>query len=276
MLPKVWCLGFFLFVGLAGSSSSQAWGQDKGETGFHLSLDGEFRYGNITGFVQVPKGGGPGSTSSHRPTFNELGIHHAAIGDPSLTLEWNEHDIYAGASIIRLSDSHTLSSALISNGTTFPAGTSVKADTHLDWYRVGYEHRFAYKYGEGSVLSFYPAIGFALFNFDYNLKGTGGLSAARSFEKAAPQLGLRSEWVPEGPFSLSGEVFSSLAFSTLPLLLSVDMTAGYQLWGRLEHGAIAYVGIGYDRIDEEDNQRVSNHIKASIGPELLVGLKVHF
>jgi len=276
MSSKVWYLGVSLFVGIVASSSRQVWGQDQGETGFHVSLDGEFQYGNITGFVQIPKGGSPGSTSSDRPKFNELGIDHAAIGDPSLTLEWNDHDIYAGAHIVRLSGSHTLSATLISNGSTFPAGTSVNADTHLDWYRVGYEHRFAYKYSQGSILSFYPAIGFALFNFDYNLKGTGGLSAARSFEKAAPQLGLRSEWIPGGPFSLSGGVFSSLAFSTLPLLLSVDVTAGYQLWGRPDHGGMAYVGIGYDRIDEEDNQRVSNHIRASIGPELLVGLKLRF
>jgi hypothetical protein len=129
---------------------------------------------------------------------------------------------------------------------------------------------------EGSVVSFYPAIGFALFNFDYNLNGTPRLSASRSFAKAAPQLGLKSEWIPAGPFSLSAEVLSSLPFSTLPLLLSVDLTMGYQLWGRHDHGGMAYLGIGYDRINEEDNQKVPNHIKASIGPELVVGLKVSF
>jgi hypothetical protein len=51
---------------------------------------------------------------------------------------------------------------------------------------------------------------------------------------------------------------------------------GYQLWGRYDHGGMAYLGIGYDRINEEDNQKVPNHIKASIGPELVVGLKVSF
>jgi len=266
-----------IFLGIVASlTNSVAWGQDQGEMGFHLSFDGEFRYGNITGFVQVPRGGGVGTTSNERPKFDELGINQAAIGDPSLTLGWNDHNIYAGASIVRLSGSDTLSSTLISNGTTFPAGTSVHTDIQLDWYRFGYEYRFAYKYNQASGLSFYPAVGVALFNFDYKLDGTGGLSAARGFEKAAPQLGLRSEWTPEGPFSLSGGVLSSLAFSTLPLLLSVDLTAGYQLWGHPDHGGIAYLGIGYDRIDEEDNQKVSNHIKASIGPELVVGLRVRF
>src|SRR5262245_35795305 len=78
------------------------------------------------------------------------------------------------------------------------------------------------------------------------------------------------------PFSLSAGILSSLPFSTLPLLLSVNLTAGYQLWGRHDHGGMVYLGIGYDRIDEEDNQKVPNHIKASIGQEVVVGLKVNF
>ena len=86
---------------------------------------------------------------------------------------------------MRLSGSDTLSSGLISNGTTFPAGTSVHTDIQLDWYRVGYEYRFAYKYNRASVLSFYPAAGVGIFNFDYKLNGTGALSAARNFEKAS-------------------------------------------------------------------------------------------
>jgi len=44
----------------------------------------------------------------------------------------------------------------------------------------------------------------------------------------------------------------------------------------MNHGGIAYLGIGYDLINEEDNQNVPNHIKASIGSELVVGLKVSF
>src|SRR5690348_11244190 len=71
-------------------------------------------------------------------------------------------------------------------------------------------------------------------------------------------------------------VFSSLALSTLALLLAVDLTGGCQLCGSHEHVGIACLGIGYDRIDEEDNQKVSNHTKASIGPELVVGLRLRF
>ena len=86
MISKMWLLGTSFFVGIIAFGCSQVWAQDPGETGFHASLDGEFRYGNTEGFVQIPRGDGAGSTSSERPKFDEMGINQAAIGAPSLTL----------------------------------------------------------------------------------------------------------------------------------------------------------------------------------------------
>ena len=221
-------------------------------------------------------GGGSGTTSNERPKFHEIGINQAPIGDVSLGLEWDNNAIYAGARLVRLSGKNTLSSTLISNGTTFPAGSLVSASTQLDWYRGGYEYRLSYGNKEGAYVLVYPSIGFGLLSFDYRLTSPGVFPADRSFSKAAPQLGSRLEWSPGGPFFLSGEVISSLPFSTLPLLFSTDLTVGYQFWGRADRGARVFLGVGYDMIHSEDNQRVSNHIKANIGPELVVGLRVRF
>ena len=87
-MPMFWTKCYFgVLIGtVACLTNSIAWGQKQGETGFHFSLDGQFRYGNITGFVQVPRGGGVATTSNERPKFDELGINQAAIGDPSLTV----------------------------------------------------------------------------------------------------------------------------------------------------------------------------------------------
>jgi hypothetical protein len=275
MKSNVWFAGTCLFISLTVSACSQSWVRQE-ETGFHASLDGSFRYGNISGFLQIPKGGGVGSTSNDRPKFNEIGINQAPIGDAALTLAWDNNELYAGARFVRLSGNDTLSSTLISNGTTFPAGSPVSANTQLDWYRGGYAYHLSYGNDQGTRVSFYPAAGFALFNFDYKLNSPGGLTAARSFAKAAPQLGLRAEWSPAGPFSVSADLLSSLAFSTLPLLFSTDLTGGYQLWGQANHGGQVYLGIGYEMIHFEDSQTVPNHIKANIGPELVVGLKLSF
>ena len=64
---------------------------------------------------------------------------------------------------------------------------------------------------KGPLFDSIPPVGFALLNFDYSLNGTPGLSASRSFAKAAPQLGLKSEWIPGGPFSLSAGVLEFAA-----------------------------------------------------------------
>ena len=276
MPSKIWLPGTCLSLGLILSACSQSWVRQEPETGFHASLDGSFRYGNINGFLQIPSGGGSGTTSNERPKFHEIGINQAPIGDVSLGLEWDNNAIYAGARLVRLSGKNTLSSTLISNGTTFPAGSLVSASTQLDWYGGGYEYRLSYGNKEGAYVLVYPSIGFGLLSFDYRLTSPGVFPADRSFSKAAPQLGSRLEWSPGGPFFLSGEVISSLPFSTLPLLFSTDLTVGYQFWGRADRGARVFLGVGYDMIHSEDNQRVSNHIKANIGPELVVGLRVRF
>ena len=111
MLTKMWLIGICLLVGVFLLSCSQSWIRQAPEKGFHGSLDGSFRYGNINGFLQIPSGGGPGTTSNARPKLHEIGINHAPIGDPSVTLEWGDNQIYAGARFTPLSG-RTLSVAL--------------------------------------------------------------------------------------------------------------------------------------------------------------------
>lgn len=275
-MSKVWLLGTCLLFGLILSAYSQTWVRQEPDTGFDACLDGSFRYGNINGFLQIPKGGGFGTTSNERPTFHEIGINQAPIGDASLGLAWDNHATYAGARFVRLSGKTILSSSLVSRGTTFPAGSLVSASTQLDWYRGGYKYHLSYGNKEGAYVSLYPSIGFGLLNFDYRLTSPGVLPVDRSFSKGVPQLGLRLEWSPGVPFFLSGEVTSSLPFSTLPLLFSTNLTVGYQFWGSADRGARVFLGVGYEMIRYEDNQLVPNHIKVDIGPELVVGFRSCF
>src|SRR5215813_13257430 len=82
MILKMWLFGTSFLVGVIAFDCSPIWAQDSPETGFHASLDGEFRYGNIEGFVQIPRGGGAGTTSSQRPTFSEIGIKSCGYRRP--------------------------------------------------------------------------------------------------------------------------------------------------------------------------------------------------
>jgi len=277
-VTNLFLLGLCLFLVVIFGSGCGPWVRQQEERRFRASADGSFRYGKIKGFLQIPSGGQPGTTSNKRPALDEVDINTVAIGDTFLTLGYGDHGIYGGARFVRLSGDSVLTDDLISRNVTFPAGTSVDLDARLDWYRFGYQHRFSFRHREHdeSTISLTPAIGAVVLNFDYGLDGVGGRSVERAFDKGAPHLGLQAEWSPGGPFSLSGGVHSSLPFSTLPLIFSVELTGRYQIWGESDRGGIAFLGIGYDRIDFEDSQTVPNHIEADMGPLLVVGLKVGF
>src|SRR4051794_38362309 len=154
---------------------------------FRFSIGGSYLYGPIRGSVQTPSGGEPGTTSSHRPTFGEMGIDRASIFDVAGQFRWRAERFYLGAQFIQPSGSDTLDESLVSHGTTFPAGSHVNSDVGLNWYRFGYGHEF--DFGDDRSWRITPLIGGAVLDFDYRLD-SGALTAKRSYIKFGPQLGV--------------------------------------------------------------------------------------
>src|SRR5947207_1371474 len=136
------------------------------ERDWAITLDGAYLYGPANGYIQVPSGGEPGTSSRHRPTFNELGIDNVSIYDASSKFsfgEAQENQVYAGAQIIHLSSKRTLNKDLVSKAITFPSGAPVSSSVTLNWYRIGYRRKFVL--GENRDLELYPSIGAALLTF---------------------------------------------------------------------------------------------------------------
>lgn len=267
----------FAFMGLAlVSGYAASWERQQAADGFGTELEGSLRYGPIRGYLQTPNGGSPGTTSAQRPTFQELNIDDFLSPDVALRLHWNDHAFYGGASLVRLDGNSTLDTTLISHGTTFPAGTAVKSSVQLDSYRLGYEYRFAWKNEAGTSLWIAPAAGIAMLNFDYSLKGGGGLTAQRGYFVGSPQLGVHAGWSPSGRFSVDGGIFNSLPEVSNLFILSAQLRGSYRLWGEGERGGRVFLGVGYDWFDYQDNQQVPNHIKAQFGPMLLFGIGARF
>src|SRR5438093_7783564 len=63
---------------------------------FHLTIDGIWLYGPVSGHLQTPSGGRPGTSSSDRPTLGEIGINSASIYDAEAMASFGDHGIYLG------------------------------------------------------------------------------------------------------------------------------------------------------------------------------------
>jgi len=252
------------------------WVRQTVDTGVHGSLAASLRYGSLDGFAQTPAGGTAGTTSRKRPTFDELGIHDALAADADLHLGWGADGLYVLAAPTRVSGDSRLGTALISHGTTFPAGAPVHAHLHLDQYRVGYEHQFVWRNDAGTAVTLAPTVGLTLFAFDYTLTAAADLSAARSYIQAAPHIGVTAAWHPEGRFTLRGTVVGWPSPPTDLSTVSVRLTGEYVVWQQPTYSAAATLGIGYDQIDFADHQHVANHVHVDDGPLLLAGMKLAF
>jgi hypothetical protein len=246
------------------------------DTDWRFSLDVSYLYGDVSGYVQTPAGGQAGTTSRHRPRFSEIGIDNASIIDAEARAGWHNEELYLGAQIVRLSGDDTLDTALITHGETFPAGTSVNADVHLDWYRFGYRHRFELLDDRSLTIS--PGVGGAILNFSYNLDtaGDGAPSTSRSYVKVTPQLALNAEWRPgRGPFSIELDLLGSpLVTSSIPGIFTEELLAKYRIVDNERWQLGAFVGVEFEQIRFHDDQTVPNRIEADFGPMLVVGLRI--
>ena len=239
-----------------------------------FSLGASYLYGNVDGYVQTPSGGEPGSTSSHRPTLDEIGITNASIYDAQLTAGFSDNEFYAGGQWIRMSGGATLDQTLISQAQTFPAGTHVSSEVDLDWYRVGYRRRIELGNGDWTL---WPGAGAAILDFLYHLNGDGA-TADRSYIKLNAQFGLETEWRPQrGRFSVDLILLASLPITPpLPQMHVEELLVKYRFVESARTELEAHVGVAFEQIYFEDDQHTPNHINADFGPMLVAGLNWHF
>jgi len=257
---------------LVGTALSYAGGNGAGPS---ITVDSAFLYGSIDGYLQTPAGGNPGTTTSKRPTLDELGLDRVSLYDGSARMQWSRHVLYGGAQIIRLSGAETLTRPLISQNVIFNVGDLVEADVQLDWYRFGYLYQLDWWADHRNDLSLSIGADVALFDFHYKLDGTAG-KVDRAYAKPAVRLGSELAWTLTRKLSMRARVFESLPFANTPSVLTLELRGAYRLFELRQVKGEVYAGIAYNRIDYEDNQEVPNHIRAEMGPLLAVGATLEF
>jgi hypothetical protein len=193
---------------------------------WRFSLGAGVRFGEIDGFLQVPAGGTTGTTSTHRPTFDEIGIDDVAVIELNAGVAWRRENFFLDVLWIRSSGDAVLDQPLLTQGDIFAAGTTVESDIRLDQYRLGYRHRFDL----ASDLAVSPLVAVTLLDFDYRLESPGGPEADRGFLKYAPQLGISVDWTPGGGrLDLELRAFLALPIDKVAEINDVELRLRYAL-----------------------------------------------
>ena len=256
--------------------TAMAWGalgQDETNSLFGVTIGGAVYYGPVEGFLQTPKGGNPGTSSSQRPTLKELGIDDTVFYDVTATFDWRHFEFYGGYQAISLDGSATLSDPLTSHGLLFPAGDHVKSTTDFDWWRVGIGWKFRLL---DDHLEIMPKGEFALLDFNYNLSDSTQ-KAKRSYSKETFRLGLDTRYRINRVISLSLSVEGALPISDMPQIGNITGGVEFDLLPDNPHiRPKLFIGGGAEWITYEDNQTLPNHFRVDLGPYVTGGLKISF
>ena len=87
-------------------------------------------------------------------------------------------------------------------------------------------------------------------------------------------MGVEMEWHATNQISLAGEFTSTVPFSSIPWIVTVQLEGKYKFFDKNGARLSGFVGAGYEKIQFHDHQDVSNEINADFGPLLMVGLEL--
>lgn len=265
---RVLCVSIALVIAVTG-----ALGQEQTNSLLGVTVGGFVNYGPVEGFLQTPKGGDVGTSSSRRPTLDELGINNTVFYDLELAVDWRRVQFYAGYQAISLKGDATLSDPLTSHGLFFPAGDAVNSKTDFDWWRVGVGWKFDLL---DDRLEIMPKGEFVLLDFNYNLSDSAQ-KAKRSYSKDTVRLGVDTHYRINRVISLSLSLEGALPISDMPQIGNITGGVEFDLLPDNRHiRPKLFIGGGAEWINYEDKQTLPNHFRVDLGPYVTGGLKIQF
>ncbi|HTO71375.1 MAG TPA: hypothetical protein VMR31_16050 [Myxococcota bacterium] len=242
------------------------------ERPFEFGLRASGFYGPIDGFVQVPLGGNPGTSSSRRPTLSELGISDAAFYEIQGRFRWDDFVAFAGYSGLDLDGSSTLDQPLVNHGVLFPAGDHVRSSFSFNVPNFGGGWRFEL---DDRRLTLMPKLDVALLDFSSSLDGTAAHSS-RGYTVTAVRLGLEGAYQLGHGFTLELDGVASIPIPHWPQIASVTGRVSYALFPTAPVHSSVFLGLGGRWIDFKDSQALPNHIDLRSGPLATFGFTVSY
>ncbi|MGE3318951.1 MAG: hypothetical protein AB7I18_06605 [Candidatus Berkiella sp.] len=232
---------------------------------WEVNITANLDYAHIKGMAQTPRGGSPNTTDTNRPQLSEGGIHDELY-----------YDVGAGFGIYHFfmnfiyhhlqPDGHdTLKSNLLTHNQLIPSGQDFNLSFDFDWYQLQMGNYF--KVIKHLQLS--PIVEGHWIHYHYQF-ASYPFASARSFSMAATNLGLGlrlnlNEWLLAELQATTSLPFSNLDINRLNLVLNTEYKLQPHLVIRPQ------ISLGIFRIDYEDYQLITNHIRYTATPNIALG-----
>jgi hypothetical protein len=215
-------------------------------------------YAPVSGYLQAPAGGNPGTSDMKRPTLEELGVDDITFTDIDFHYQRNLYTPYLGIRLMTADSSGALEQDLTTRGQNFIKGEYFSHETSFNIYRLGVKRDFTY-------LTANIELAFMDFNYEFR---TAGASVERSYMKSSVRLGAEKSFTFD-KFEIVVESSGSVPLSNTPDIYSVGALVKYYFTNNVNVG----VGVQYFYLDYEDEQNVPNHLRLEMQPALSLSLQ---
>lgn len=227
---------------------------------------------NVNGFIQIPSGGKPGTSSSQRPTFSELNLNKLTYAQFGFTSDWDLFGIYGEYQFIRPTTDSILNQTITTHSLTIPAGTRIQTDSKFDLYRLGINHKF---YFMDDRLTLYPALELTGVDFSYQVK-TPTQTTTRAFRRGTIRIGGGADYKVNQYLTLSANAATSIPGISGLQLQTANVDATINLFKVNQMQVALVTGLGFEHIEIKDNQELPNHARLNLSPIAHIGFKISF
>lgn len=235
--------------------------------------------GKIDGFVQIPKGGQYGTTSSRRPSFHELDVNYIHFPELKLAANWDKFSLSLDAKYESFKGKGKLNQDLISHDIYLPKNTSIKTKHKYAYYGIN----AAYDFPVSNQLVLSPSLGIKLFDFSYRFSATDELGNSlaqndtRAFHSVMTTLGLKADYQFSDKLHLIWKGETNIPYGSVKQYYDTSLMLSYNVYKNNSQELNLLGGLAYERLQFRDSQKnMQNFMQHNIAPIYKVGFEFKF
>jgi hypothetical protein len=208
-------------------------------------------------------------------TFKVLGIGNSRLQETRFDLRRGSHRLTVGAQYAKFNAASTLSSPFSDAVYDYAAGELINARIKKTWYEMNYLTTLAPQRLLERDLLMSLGAGVVILDFSYRM----GSRREQTREKRSDmgfRLGGEMDWRLGQRLSLSSLAYVPIPVSNGPSILSLDLTASYELWRMHNSRWYVLAGAAYHQVDHPERLPIPDQIELMTGPLLKLGLAFSF